>query len=659
MARRIFHTLQTLEDARGKIELAYPIQPLGVDNVPLTEALDRALAKDIAAPVDVPAFDRSQMDGFAVRAADTFGSEENNPKRLKIIARIEAGEKPQVTVLPQSAVEIATGAPLPKGADAVVIVEQTEEVDGILHVFKAVPPGANIMPAGSDISSGEVVLRSGAKLSFREIGVLASLGIEKVPVYMRPRVAIISTGNELAPPGGSLEYGRVYDTNTYMLFAALQELGCAPVIVGVVGDKRDELLRRVLDALSSSDLVLTSGSTSAGFGDMIYQIFEEIDPRGLLVHGLAVKPGKPTLAALLKGKLVFGLPGYPASAITIFNQLVKPVLRKMLGQRDTLPEAAINARMAFRVHLDKGRRELFPIHLIEKSPGEYVAYPILKGSGAVTSFSMADGFIDAPETLQFLDEGEVVTVQLFSDRIKPANLVLIGSHCAGVDTLLSILGEEDVSLRAKVVNVGSMMGLESVSKGEADVAGIHLLDESGEYNLPFIEKMKLKNKVHLIRGYDREQGFVSRRDEPQVNSVEDIVDRKLTFINRNPGSGTRILIDTLIKRYSKKSQTDFESIKARITNYNVETKTHSAIASAVKYGRADAGVATRTYAERYGLAFSLITNEKYDFAVPKDRMEKPTVQRFVSALKSKEFKERLEREAPGFSVTEETGKILF
>ncbi len=658
MPRKIFHTLTTLEEARRRIESTFTIKPVGIEHVPLIEAHDRVLAQDCIAQIDVPGFDRSQMDGYAVLAHNTFDSSEDNPTNLRIIDRIEAGETPHVKVKEGTAVEVATGAPLPPGANAVVIIENTEEKDDVLYVFKAVTPGMNVMPAGSDISTGEAVLKKGTPLHFREIGILAAIGLKQVSVYRRPKVSIISTGNELQDVGGDLEYGKVHDINTYMLLCAVKDLGCDPVPLGIVGDQKEEIRALILRALQSSDIVLTSGSTSAGFGDMVFEIFKEIDPLGMLVHGLAVKPGKPTVIAVLKGKLTFGLPGYPTSAITIFNQLVKPILLKMLGQKNGSKENIVEAEIAFKTYSEKGRRELLPIYLIGKEGGKYTAYPILKGSGAVTTFSMADGYVDIHGDVEFLEEGEKVPVHLYSDRIQPADLIFIGSHCAGVDLLLTLLAENLSPLRAKIVNVGSTAGLRSAAKGEADLAGIHLLDESGEYNIPFIKAMKLADNIHLIRGYEREQGFIYAQNRQPINRIEEIIKQKLSFINRNQGSGTRLLIDTLIKRYADTTGEEIESIKSRIIHYHVEAKTHSAVASAVRYGRADVGVAIRPYAEKYDLAFSPLSTEKYDFAIPRNRINKPIIQQLIKSLQSTKFKQKLETEAPGIHTTQDTGKII-
>ncbi|WP_455368167.1 molybdopterin biosynthesis protein [[Eubacterium] cellulosolvens] len=658
MPRKIFHVLQTLEEARRRIESTYKIQPVGIERIPLIKALGYVLAQDCLAQVDVPGFDRSQMDGYAVLAHDTYGSSEDDPKTLKIVGRIEAGVTSRFKVREGTAVEVATGAPLPSGANAVVIIEYTEEKDSVLYVFKAVTPGMNVMPAGSDISTGEVILKKGTPLRHREIGILAAIGLKQVPVYCRPKVSIISTGNELQDVGEYLEYGKVYDVNTYILFAALKDIGCDPIPLGIVSDQREEIRAQLIHALKSSDVVLTSGSTSAGFGDMIFQIFNEIDPNGQLVHGLALKPGKPTMIAVLQGKLVFGLPGYPTSAITIFDQLVKPILLQMLGRKNDSEEGVVEAEIAFRTYSEKGRRELLPIYLIGEEEGGYTAYPILKGSGAVTTFAMADGYINIPDEIEFLEEGEKVHVHLYSDKIRPANLIFIGSHCAGVDLLLTLLAEILSPLRPKIVNVGSITGLRSAAKGEADFAGIHLLDDSGEYNIPFIKTMKLADNVHLIRGYEREQGFIYVKNRPPITRIEEIIKQKLSFINRNHGSGTRLLIDTLIKKYADTAGLDIDSIKSRIIHYNVEAKTHSAVASAVRYGRADVGVAIRPYAEKYDLAFSPISNEKYDFAIPRNRVNKPIIQQLIRVLQSTRFKQRLEIEVPGIHTTPDSGKII-
>jgi len=649
--RKIFRKLATVEEAAAVIRESFTVEDFKVELIPLTDALGRILAEDVASPLDVPGFDRSAMDGYAVRAEDTFGADETRPVSLRLKGRVEAGHSVELEVSVGEAVEVSTGAPIPRGANAVVMVEYTMENDGAIQVFRSASPGENITSAGSDISIGEVILRRGSTITYREMGVLAALGLSQVKVYAKPKVAILSTGDELASPGSTLKNFQVYDVNSYSLFAAVREAGCIPIMMGVVGDDELKFKSSLTKALTSSDVVITSGSTSAGFGDMMYRVLEELEPGSILIHGLSVKPGKPTVIARVMGKPIFGLPGYPASAMTIFNLLVKPYLAS-LTRLQPPGGSVVEARFAMKLVKALGRRELMPVHVIREDGGGLVAYPILKGSGAVTSFSLADGYIDVPAHLNFLEEGEVVNVHLYSPRLKPADLVLIGSHCPAVDCAVSMLINRDPSCRVKAVNVGSTAGLNAAVRGEADLAGIHLLHSSGVYNEPYI-----KNKpLQLVRGYNRVQGFAFRKNV-SFQGFDDLISGRLTFINRNRGSGTRVLIDMLLEDYCRRANLSFRQAAARIKGFNVECKTHSSVASAVKTGKADVGVVMEAYAAWYDLNFKPISVEEYDFAVRRDKVNKPEVKAFIETLKSDEFKVEAEARIPGVTVPEDAGEF--
>ncbi|MFZ8840046.1 MAG: molybdopterin biosynthesis protein, partial [Pyrobaculum sp.] len=463
MGRRvIFHELVTLDQA-AEVLLKFAA-PLGAEKVGVASAYGRVLAEDVVAPLDVPPFDRSTVDGYAVVAEATYGASELTPVELKVVCRVEAGGWPSAEVRPGEACEVATGAPLPRGANAVIMVEYTQERDGVVRVFRSAAPGENVMATGSDISAGEVVMRRCTRLTAREIGVLAALGLGEVAVVRRPRVAVISTGDELAAPGEPLGQGRLYDVNSYSLAAAVAEAGGVPVLFGIVRDEERSYREAIAKALSEADVVLISGGTSAGVADLTYRVLGELGD--VLFHGVMVRPGKPTLAAVVGGKIVVGLPGYPSSALMIFHTVVRPFLLR-LQCLDPHPPAVYKARLAFGVEGAKGRRALYPVVLIKR--GEvYKAYPLYAESGAISVLARADGYIVIPETVEFMTEDEEVEVYLF-ERYKPAGLYFIGSHDPHLD---AVLARHDV----KPVYVGSMGGLLAAKRGEADIAGVHVFD---------------------------------------------------------------------------------------------------------------------------------------------------------------------------------------
>ncbi|MEJ2692335.1 MAG: molybdopterin biosynthesis protein [Candidatus Thiodiazotropha sp.] len=638
-SQRQFLDVATAEEAMQRFREALQPRPLGTEEVDLTAALGRVLAQDVESPVDVPGFDRSNVDGFALRARDTLGAGEETPRLLALTEEvITPGKPPEITVEAGQASVIATGGMLPRGADAVMLVENTQLVEENgqqqVRIEKALPAGAFITFAGTDIGRGETVLRSGQLLTSREIGLLAAVGLDRITVYRKPRVAIISTGDELVQPGQPMVKGGVYDSNQAIVAAAVEELGCEPVRLGAVTDLLEEqqaILQRGLEA----DAVILSGGTSKGAGDHTYEVVSALSDPGIVVHGVAIKPGKPLCLAVTGGKPVVILPGFPTSAIFTFQQFVAPMLRLLAG----MPEAAqeqVEAELPVRVGSDRGRTEYLMVGLM-RTPEGYAAYPMGKNSGAVTAFSKADGFIRIDAQAEQLAAGTPVSVQLLSRRLEPADLVTIGSHCVGLDLLLRRLQHEGMS--TKSMHVGSQGGLAAVRRGECDLAGIHLMEpQSGEYNRPYLEP-----GMRLLSGYLRMQGFVYRADDPRFANVANpqqaaaaaLADPACIMVNRNAGSGTRVLIDQLLKG-------------AQPPGYAVQTKSHNAVATAVAQGRADWGIAIDTVANLYGLAFLPLQEEHYDFAVPESRWDSPAVQRFIALLAEPEA--RAELEAMGFRL---------
>jgi molybdenum cofactor synthesis domain-containing protein len=412
----MFRQLLSLEDAKRKVAKALSPKPLGIEKVSLREAVGRVLARDVASPRNVPPFHRSTVDGYAVRPTDTFDAQESKPAMLRLIGHAEVGALSTVTLKPGTTVAIVTGAPLPAHADAVVMVEDTTVNEGHILVYKPVAKGENVMAAGSDIREREVVLRRGDGLSPREVGVLAALGFAQVPVFKRPKVAVISTGAEIVAPGESLPAGKIYDINTYTLTAAVVTSGGVPLEFAVVPDDDLKLLGETLKkAVGAADMVLTSGGVSVGPKDVVPQVLDELGKPGVVVHGVAVKPGKPVAVAIVQGKPIFALPGNPTSSLLMFHLLVRPVLSKMVGT-NAPPSATVMATTTAKLFAARGRRTFVMVAL---SRGEdrgdgWLASPVATGqSGAITTLAKADGYVELRENQQFLQAGETVTVCLF------------------------------------------------------------------------------------------------------------------------------------------------------------------------------------------------------------------------------------------------------
>jgi putative molybdopterin biosynthesis protein len=592
-----------------------------LEQVPLDQAAGRVLGENVVAAVDVPGFDRSNMDGFAVRATDTHGAEELDPVILSVAdLTLAAGQAPPAgfELAPGQVVPIATGAVVPRGADAVVMVEHTEPDTAGIKITRPSAPGGNVTFAGSDIGRGEVVMRRGTHLTSRETGVLAAAGVANITVFRRPRVAVISTGDEIVAPGRPKGVGQVYDSNQRILLDAVAELGCEALGRGIIPDD-ERLLEAAIEPLLTGpdpvDAILLSGGTSKGEGDVNATVVHRLaarlpDSPGVVVHGVALKPGKPILLAVIAGTPVVVLPGFPTSAIFTFHEFVAPLLRR-LGGRGEPDRAVVEAVAPLRITSVPGRTQYSLVDLVS-GPDGLAAYPLGAGSGSVTAFGRADGFIRIPANTEYVAAGARVPVHLLHAEIRPADLTAIGSHCIGLDYLLGLLSDE--GFRVKMVPVGSMGGITAVDRGEADIAGIHLMDgRSGEYNAPF-----LPDGVRLLRGYRRRQGLVFRKGDPFLDGADEaavfaaVRSGPLRMVNRNPGAGTRIIIDQLLEGRTP-------------DGYLHQAKTHHAVAAAVEQGRADWGVTLDTVAASAGLEFHFLQEELYDFAVPERRWDRPAV----------------------------------
>jgi len=409
----MFRKLRTLDEAKQVIRQYFGPKPSGGEEAQLLETHNRVLAEDITATMHIPPFNRSTVDGYAVKAQDTFGADENKPVRLTVCGTVNIGETPKTTVNRGTATEIATGAPIPDGADAVVMLEHTERKDDDLYVHSAVAKDENVMKAGADIKKGETILKTGQLLGSREIGVLAALGLAKAKVYTIPRVAVLSTGTEVTEPGGRLPPGKIYDINAYSLSAAVLESGGKPIYLGVFPDDKAELQKALNQALASADMVITSGGVSVGPKDVLPQTLDSLGKPGVIVCGIAIKPGKPTTVALIDGKLVFSLPGHPTSALLVFHLLVRPMVQRMAGIKAS-KSLRIKAVAATRMFPAKGRRTFIMVTLKRDEANRLVAEPVPTGlSGAITTLAKADGFVEIAENLQFIDADEKVTVRLF------------------------------------------------------------------------------------------------------------------------------------------------------------------------------------------------------------------------------------------------------
>ena len=602
------------------------------EDVPLEAALGRVLATPLRSSADVPGFDRSNMDGFALRAADSFGATETEPRRLRVWrdAAIAAGrqsQRPERELESGVAIEIATGGALPRGADAVVMIEDTAPADAgeDIDVFRAVTPGTNISGAGSDVGRGDIVLQAGKRLTSRETALAAAVGVAALRVARQPRALVISTGDEVRPPGSDLEVGEVFDSNGRILTDALREAGALPAFGGILPDDEERLhavLSAALAAEAPPDLILMSGGTSKGRGDLNASVLQRLaaeraGSKGIILHGVALKPGKPICVAEISGRPIVVLPGFPTSAIFTFHEFVVPLLRRMTGEARA-PESSVQAVMPVRVRSIAGRTEYVLVDLVPSEQG-LAAYPLGAGSGSVSTFSRADGYVRVPRHREFIEAGEQIDVRAIGGPARPADLLAIGSHCVGLELLLGRL--TGLGFRCKSVAVGSLAGLRALARGEGDVAGSHLLDEATDtYNSAF-----LPPGTASIGGYTRRQGIVFRAGDERFEGQAAERSRgfvrsgECRMVNRNRGSRTRLLIDRLLG-------------DARPPGYMSEAKSHHGVAAAVAHGRADWGVTLDVLARSHGLGFSFMRDERFELVVPDGKRARPAVVALVELL---------------------------
>jgi len=404
-----FLEVKTLEEARMELEKHWRPYRIAVD-LQICEAGGRVLAEEVFSRIDLPPFDRSAVDGYAVIADDTFKAEEDSPVQLKCKGSIRAGEWPKMKISKGECAEIATGAPLPRGANAVVMVEHGIRNGNEVRIYRAVAPKENITPRAYEFKKGDKVASAGQVLTPPLIGTLAAVGAGRVKVFKPPAVSVISSGEEIVEPGEKLGKGKVYDVNSPSICEAIKNCGGMPKYLGIARDDAKEVRGLLKKGVRISEIVIISGGTSAGRGDIAPKVADALGRPGLIVHGLAIRPGKPTFIAVIQNRPIFGLPGYPVSALMIFDQLVAPYLRYLSG----LPQKqrVVNAILSTKILSTRGRRELIPVKLTRKEDNIF-AEPLLKGSGAITALSMADGYIDIPLEREIVDEGEKVLVNLF------------------------------------------------------------------------------------------------------------------------------------------------------------------------------------------------------------------------------------------------------
>lgn len=603
-----------------------------VEELLVAEALGRVTAAAVCAHASSPHYRASAMDGLAVKAQSTFGATESHPVRLQV---------------PADGYILDTGDPIEDGYDAVIKIEDANPVEeDVYEIIAAAYPGLNVRQIGEDVTAGEMVLPQATRIGPFEQGVLLSAGCNEVKVRRRVRVAIIPTGDELISAGSERKPGDIVEYNGTVLSGMAVECGAEATVFPITPDN-PEMLRTVFaEALDSHDLVCVNAGSSAGRDDYTRSIIEEFGT--VTTHGVAVKPGHPVILGVARGKAVVGVPGYPVSAALCFEVFIRPLLYRRLGLPE-VPRDSIDVVTTRPLVSPLGYEERVRVR-IGRVGGRYVATPIGKGAGALTSLMRSDGLVVVPRLSEGVEANQPMQAQLFRSRSEIDNTaVLSGSHDLTIDLINDLLHATASGTMVSSANLGSMGGLSALGRREAHAAGTHLLDpESGEYNIPFVKKLLADREVVLIQLVYRQQGLIVAPGNPmQVKDVGDLA--RLRFINRQRGSGTRILLDKMLA--------DAELDTNAVAGYPREEYTHLAVATAVRHGTVDAALGIFSAAKALGLGFVPLIEERYDLCIPREELDTRNMKRVLDVVNSAQFRSGAE-ELGGYS-TRETGKLIY
>ena len=585
--------------------------------IPVQQACGRVTAQPVYAHICAPHYAASAMDGVAVIARDTFGATETTP----------------ITLRPEQFTVLDTGDPIPEDKDAVIMVEDiVKNPDGSITIHAAAAPWQHIRQIGEDVCAGEMILPAHMEVSPSAIGAMIAGGVLEISVICKPLVGIIPTGDEIIPPCADPRPGDIMEFNSSIFSSMLGQWGAETKTYPIVPDKFDEIKAAVALAAAECDLVILNAGSSAGREDFSARVIGELGQ--VLYHGIAMKPGKPAILGCMGAKPILGVPGYPVSGIIVIEELLKPLIEYWL-KAGAAPAATAMATLTRPVVSGLKYQEFVRVRMGYVGD-KLMASPLSRGSGVVSSFMKADGILTVPQGVEGYEAGEQVQVRLLSREDKLKNtLVVIGSHDPLLDELANLMHLEDGSVYMSSAHVGSMGGIMAIRRGEAHAAGCHLLDtETGEYNTAFIKKYFPKGGVKLLRCVGRQQGLMLQKGNPLgIEKFADIARPGLRFVNRQKGSGTRILTDYLCKKEGLAPET--------IYGYDREELTHTSVAAQLASGSADAGMGIYSAAQLYDLDFLPVCIEEYDLIIPDHAWESPMVRQMAATLKSQAFREKI------------------
>ena len=585
--------------------------------IPVYESCGRVTAEAVYAHICAPHYTASAMDGVAVCARDTFGATETTP----------------VTLHPEQFTVLDTGDPVPEGRDAVIMVEDlVKNEDGSITIHAAAAPWQHIRQIGEDVCAGEMILPGHMTVTPAAIGAMIAGGVLELRVIRRPVVGIIPTGDEIIPPCTDPRPGDILEFNGSIFSAMVRQWGAEPVVYPIVPDDFDRVKAMVEKASDQCDMVILNAGSSAGREDFSAQVIRQLGQ--VLYHGIAIKPGKPAILGCRGKTAILGVPGYPVSGIIVIEQFLKPLIEHWL-KTAAQPEHYAQATLTRPVVSGLKYQEFVRVRMGAVG-GRLMASPLSRGSGVVSSFMKADGILEVPQGLEGYEAGEEVTLRLLSPMEKLRNtLVVIGSHDPLLDELADMLHLGDPRLYMSSSHVGSMGGIMAIRRGEAHMAGCHLLDTAdGTYNRSFIRKYFPKGDVKLVSCVGRQQGLMVARGNPlNICSFADISRQGIRYVNRQKGSGTRILTDYLCIR-EKVEPSD-------VYGYTREELTHTSVAAQIACGSADVGMGIYSAAKLYDLDFIPICIEEYDLIIPDHAWDSPMVQQLLTILRSDAFREKI------------------
>lgn len=624
---------EALQKFYGALEARGLFTPLPGEMVPVEAALGCVTAKPVWASLSNPHYNAAAMDGIAVKAEDTRGASETNPVRLQT---------------PEQFQWVDTGDPILPPFNAVIMQEHIYPVgEDAIDIQASVAPWQHVRPMGEDMVATELILPEGHILTPADLGAIAGCGLDQVCVRRKPRVAVIPTGSELVPPTTAVKPGDIIEFNSLMLSGMIQEWGGEAKRSEIVPDDPHTISATVKEAVATHDVVVINAGSSAGSEDFTASVVEDLGE--LLVHGIAIRPGHPVVLGIVQGKPVIGIPGYPVSTVITCDLLVKPILCRLRGtavpQRPT-----IQATLTRKVLSPLGEDEFLRVK-VGKVGDKVVATPLSRGAGVIMSLVRADGLVRIPRFSEGIHAGATVTVELLRRPEEiDKTIVAIGSHDLTLDLLANLLRRQDPALHLSSTNVGSLAGLSALKRAEAHLAGSHLLDEeTGEYNLPYVKRLLPGEKMVVVTLVHREQGLILPKGNPRgIHTLQDLTRKDVTFVNRQKGAGTRILLDYKLKELGIDA--------AKIVGYEREEFTHLAIAAAVKAGVADAGLGILAAARALDLDFVPLLRERYDLIMPESYYRSPLLKPLLDVIASEEFKKEI-GVLGGYDASE-TGRVV-